>query len=143
MKVKAKEYKKKIKDLICEGLLLPDFQRDFVWNPQEQQLKLACSLFLDIPIGSILVLDKLDDIGVRELCHKNEQGRLLEQSQSKILMDGQQRISTIKSIFSDLYDKTDDWKKINNNLHNNLRYRWFLDLSLKNNCADKELDKEL
>ena len=142
--MKAKEYRKKIRELILEeNLLLPDFQRDFVWKPQDQQLKLACSLFLDIPIGSILVLDKLENIGLRRLCYKKENGEP-ELKHSKLLMDGQQRVSTIKSIFSDLYSNngSSDWKTINDCLHNNLRYRWFLNLSLKN-LANDDLQQKL
>ena len=130
--MKDKDYKKKIKDLILEeNLLLPDFQRDFVWKPQEQQKKLVCSLFLNIPIGSILVLDKLDNIGLRKLCYKKEQGGLPSENY-KLLMDGQQRISTIKSIFSNLYSNGNNWEEIHSSLHKNLQFRWFLDLSLKN-----------
>ena len=124
-----------------KNLLLPDFQRDFVWKPQDQQSKLACSLFLDIPIGSILVLDKLDNIGLRKLCYKKEKEEL-KLEQSKLLMDGQQRVSTIKSIFSDLYNNTNDWKEINSCLHNNLQYRWFLNLSL-DNLLDDDLQQKL
>ena len=144
--MKAKDYKKKIKEIILEeNLLLPDFQRDFVWKPRDQQLKLACSLFLDIPIGSILVLDKLDDIGLRKLCYKKEIEKP-GQGDSKLLMDGQQRVSTIKSIFSNLYNNNSDpssWKTINDGLHNNLRYRWFLDLSLENLDTDDDLQQKL
>ncbi len=137
--MKAKEYRKKIKELILEeNLLLPDFQRDFVWKPQDQQLKLACSLFLDIPIGSILVLDKLDDIGLRKLCYKEERNGI-NLKNSKLLMDGQQRISAIKSIFSNLYDSASEWKSIHNGLHNNLQYRWFLNLSLKDHPSSQNL----
>ena len=140
--MQAKDYRKKIRQLILEeNLLLPDFQRDFVWKPQDQQLKLACSLFLDIPIGSILVLDKLDKIGLRKLCYKKEKSDP-ELRQSKLLMDGQQRISTIKSIFSDLYNNMSEWREVNDCLHNNLRYKWFLDLSL-NNLPDDKLEQKL
>ena len=142
--MKAKEYRKKIKELILEeNLLLPDFQRDFVWKPQEQQLKLACSLFLDIPIGSILVLDKLEDLGIRKLCYKEKrENENITLTNSKLLMDGQQRISTIKSIFSNLYDSTNEWKNINDCLHNNLRYRWFLNLSFEDHLSKKELSSD-
>ena len=140
--MKAQEYRKKIKELVFEeNLLLPDFQREFVWKPQEQQLKLVCSLFLDIPIGSILVLDKLDNIGLRKLCYKEEKVEM-ESEHSKLLMDGQQRISTIKSVFSDLYDDKYGWKKVNDSLHSNLRHKWFLDLSL-NNLSDDKLEQKL
>ena len=139
--MRPKEYKHKIKDLIFEeNLLLPDFQRNFVWKPQENQLKLICSLFLDIPIGSILVLDNLDDdIGLRDLCFQKGSK---EKESSKLLMDGQQRVSTIKSVFSDLYDtKPAEWKQTHKNLYSELQFRWFLDLSLKGLPKEKLKNK--
>ena len=140
--MESKEYKKKIKDLIFEeNLLLPDFQRDFVWKPQDQQLQLICSLFLDIPIGSILVLDKLEDIGMRDLCFQEES---IQKEPSTLLMDGQQRISTIKSVFSDLYkNQNSDWKQIYEKLHSKLKFRWFLDLSLNIKWEEDKLNQKL
>ena len=145
--MRAKAYRHKIKELILEeNLLLPDFQRDFVWKPQDQQLKLICSLFLDIPIGSILVLDKLENIGTRKLCYKKykEESKELKVEHSKLLMDGQQRISSIKSIFSDLYkDDNVNWETINGDLYKHLKYRWFLNLSLNNELANDDLERKL
>ena len=131
-------YTRQIEDLVSKKqLLLPDFQRDFVWEASEQQSKLICSLFLELPIGSILVLDHLQGIGTRHLCYKDNQltsnKNNTNGNATRLLMDGQQRISTIKSVFSNLYEPESDWKKINKNLHRKLRYRWFLDLSLPDN----------
>ena len=112
-----------------------------MWRPQDQQLQLICSLFLDIPIGSILVLDKLEDIGMRDLCFQKE---LTKKEPSTLLMDGQQRISTIKSVFSDLYkDPKSDWKKIHESLHSKLKFRWFLDLSLNIEWEEDKLNQKL
>lgn len=37
-------------------ILLPDFQRNFVWKDEEQQKKLVASVLCKMPIGSILLL---------------------------------------------------------------------------------------
>ena len=138
--MERQEYTRKIKDLVSETqLLLPDFQRDFVWKASEQQSKLICSLFLELPVGSILVLDHLEGIGTRHLCYKGNQSTSnMDGNATKLLMDGQQRISTIKSVFSNLYEPKSDWKEINKNLHKELRYRWFLDLSLPDDKMEME-----
>ena len=138
--MQARRYTKKIKELIKEeNLLLPDFQRDFVWKPETQK-KLICSLFLEIPVGSILVLSGLEDIGLRKLCFKSTLEDSSKNDNLKILMDGQQRISTIKSVFSDLYNDTKGTSN-KDELHSSLKNRWFLDLSL--NPHDKNLESKL
>lgn len=37
-------------------ILLPDFQRQFVWKEEEMQRKLVASVLTKMPIGSILLL---------------------------------------------------------------------------------------
>lgn len=37
-------------------ILIPDFQRKFVWKDEEQQKKLVASVLCKMPIGSILLL---------------------------------------------------------------------------------------
>jgi uncharacterized protein with ParB-like and HNH nuclease domain len=38
-------------------LLLPNFQRDFVWDRKEKQKDLLASFVFNIPIGSLLILN--------------------------------------------------------------------------------------
>ena len=49
-----------LKDLIGKiekkDILLPDFQRGFVWKDEEQQRKIVASVLAKMPIGSILLL---------------------------------------------------------------------------------------
>lgn len=48
-----------IKDIIdksqCKELLLPNFQRNYVWERGKNQKQLLTSILYDIPIGSLLI----------------------------------------------------------------------------------------
>lgn len=50
----------KIKDLIekseSKEILLPNFQREYVWDRKSNQKALLASILYDIPIGSLLIL---------------------------------------------------------------------------------------
>ena len=55
-----------------QELLLPDFQRGFVWDIEMQQ-RLVASVLTKMPIGSILVLEAdTEDFGCRILGRKDE-----------------------------------------------------------------------
>lgn len=63
---------KKIVEMIQRGdLLLPDFQRGFVWR-EETAKSLIASVLTKMPIGSILLLEaKTTDYGCRILDRKS------------------------------------------------------------------------
>ena len=42
------------------AIMLPDFQRNFVWKEEETQKKLVASVLTKMPIGSILLLKSKD-----------------------------------------------------------------------------------
>lgn len=52
-KLKLEEIIKKSEE---KELLLPNFQRDFVWDRKEKQKDLLASFVFNIPIGSLLIL---------------------------------------------------------------------------------------
>lgn len=118
-----KELTQIYQELDTKWLVLPNFQRQFVWS-KEKQKKLLASVLVGLPTGSLLVLrGENDDFSKRELCFPEE----LDGSSSKCeyLLDGQQRLTTLRSIFYDLFidDKwTDIWEK----LYGSLRNRWFI-----------------
>ena len=86
-----------LEDIRNGGILVPRFQRRFVWKP-EDRLQLFDSINMGIPIGSLLVwrttetdLDSFQSIGGISL-------RLSEStSGQQFLLDGHQRISTLFS----------------------------------------------
>ena len=129
----------------CEGeLVLPDFQRGFVWSV-EQQKALVATFLSQIPLTSLLLLKgRRKDFGYKRLCVKNNDSESTlgdGDNQCIFLLDGQQRLSTLKNVFSDLYRTDKKWDEVFDKIDNKLRYRWFLNLKPKNK-ADEEADND-
>ena len=109
-------------------LVLPNFQRAYVW-PLEKQKTLVSTLLLDLPIGSFLILNgKSDDFAAREVCFPSA---IMPEPSCAYLLDGQQRFSTLKNTFTDLYSqvKPNDWRQIWDPLFKQLRYRFYIKIS--------------
>lgn len=120
----------KIKDLINKSgskeLLLPNFQREYVWERASNQKELLASILYDIPIGNLLILNgESGFFATKELCIRQQFSDQSRES-TLYLLDGQQRTSTIKSIFYDFFENPKTWKESYNNLYPKLRSRWFL-----------------
>ena len=106
-------------------LVLPNFQREYVWKIDQQKLLIA-SFLVNLPIGTFLILDgQKNQFISKPLCFKKEANPL---QQCLFLLDGQQRLSTIKSAFSDLLN-FNDWDKNYEFLFYLLRNKWSLDLN--------------
>lgn len=119
-------------------ILLPNFQRKFVWKLEAQQ-KLISSLLAGIPIGSVLLMEsKKTDMAVRQLCFNKLFIEPKEDKERLYLLDGQQRFSSIKNAFFDICaDKKIELQQkkneieieeLRNYLPEELRVRWFLSL---------------
>jgi uncharacterized protein with ParB-like and HNH nuclease domain len=105
-------------------IVLPDFQRGYVWK-EEQQRNLIASVLVDLPIGSTLHLEgSRDDFVARAIC---EQREVIPRDECEYLLDGQQRISTLYNVFKNVYSKEDSsWEEVWKSLFKELRYRWFI-----------------
>lgn len=119
-----------IKELISKSegkeLLLPNFQREYVWERTNNQRDLLASILYDIPIGSLLILNgESRFFATKELCIR-QQFTGTDKNSTLYLLDGQQRTSTIKSVFYDFFDNPETWKNNFDNLYTKLRTRWFL-----------------
>ncbi len=128
-------------------LLIPNFQREFVWDP-DQWISLFASIMLDYPIGFLLIGNK---VAVNKMNFLKPFSRTEKEmkavyklfasiSEEKIsteylmyakddvkrdiLLDGQQRITSLDLIFSQYFDK------LGAELYYGKRFRFFLDLSL-------------
>lgn len=132
---------KKITEMIQnKELLLPDFQRGFVWDAEKQKALIA-SVLSKMPLGSVLLLEsKVSDYGCRTIGRKDapdlsEKG---EMDAVYVLLDGQQRLTVLTNVFSNLlyYDYSDsgqldcDYKKL---ISVDLRNRFFLKIP----CIEK------
>lgn len=105
-------------------LVLPNFQREYVWKLEQQKLLIA-SFLVNLPIGTFLILNgQKNQFISKPLCFKREANSL---QHCLFLLDGQQRLSTIKSVFSDLLN-FNDWESNFDDLFYLLRNKWSLDL---------------
>ncbi|WP_079442199.1 DUF262 domain-containing protein, partial [Clostridium chromiireducens] len=104
-------------------LVLPDFQRNFVWNKAGQRA-LAASVLLNLPIGSFLILEgKKEDFATKRLGFSTQEATPTDEC--KFLLDGQQRLTSLRSIFGDFFCD-EDWKDTIRGIYNSLRTKWFL-----------------
>lgn len=90
-----------LNDFVRSGLLaLPDFQRDFVWGPQKV-VDLMQSVAREWPIGSLLLLEGPADFACKAL----DQAPPVRNGSAKyLLLDGQQRITSIFHAIRDISD---------------------------------------
>lgn len=125
---------KKLTEMIQNReLLLPDFQRGFVWGAEKQR-SLVASVLARMPIGSVLLLEaRISDYGCRILGRKDEPDLSDRKPEETVyaLLDGQQRLTALTNVFSNLlyYDYAGsgrlccDYKKL---ISTDLRSRFFL-----------------
>lgn len=74
------------------NLIIPPFQRNFVWT-RDQQIKLVESIFLGLPIGGIVVNQSKDYFS----------------EVSDLLLDGQQRLTSIYAFINDEFPVMDNY----------------------------------
>ncbi len=120
------------------GIVLPYFQRPFVWD-EEQQKRLIASLLAGVPIGGLLFFKGMGGgYAARPLCFSKLRYNHPPHT-SLYLLDGQQRLSVLKTVFDDVFSKKNisdikrvgeikDWKDICEHIDENLSNRWFITL---------------
>lgn len=98
-KTNLKEIVRNIQD---KKVLLPDFQRGFVWKEEDRQVRLVASVLTKMPLGSILLLKATAReygckmIGRTRRLDTND----IDDCEVQMLLDGQQRITVLTNIFS-------------------------------------------
>ena len=86
-------------------ILLPDFQRQFVWKEEEIQKKLVASVLTRLPIGSILLLrsNSSHEYSCKPLGAKDPISQEnLPTGPVEFLLDGQQRMTVLANVFSNV-----------------------------------------
>ena len=100
--IKLDDLIQKIED---QELVLPDFQRNFVWT-EDKMKSLFASVLCQMPIGSILVLDSdKNDFACKKIGAgaKTSPLTLTKGSICSYLLDGQQRITSLFAGFTTFY----------------------------------------
>jgi len=100
-------FKQLVGQLENKEILLPDFQREFVWKDEDQQKKLIASVLTKMPVGAILLLkSKPNDYSSKKLGCKNAIDTSHIKDEVNFLLDGQQRITVLANVFSSVIHDT-------------------------------------
>lgn len=92
-----------VKDIETHKIILPDFQREFVWRDELMQRQVVASVFAMMPIGSILLLkSKPGDFASKNIGSKIETDKSVLDKEVKFLLDGQQRLTVLANVFSNV-----------------------------------------
>ena len=119
-------------EILNRKLILPDFQRDFVWK-RDQQGKLIASLMNDLPSGSFMTSQMPQSLTCRDCGLKNDYFNSIPNA--ILLLDGQQRVTTLFNAFNNIYDcynthtPNDIFDKY---VFSALKVRWFLSIDIEN-----------
>lgn len=118
-------------DLIKNNeILIPDFQRKFVWSDTSMQKKLVASVLSGLPIGSFLFLKGESDEFVSKKVGSKRILTFEDTKLRKFLLDGQQRMTVLTNVFSNvLFDSVQDWSEL---ASDSLKVRYFLSFEKTN-----------
>lgn len=111
-------------------IVLPNFQREFRYE-RDGQRQLICSLLSDIPIGAIMVLNGASEVfDSRKIGRKPNISYQPTQGKTQYLLDGQQRLTTLWSVLTDIYAGLDmtDRNTLYSEISPKIRTRWFIRL---------------
>lgn len=120
-----------------DRIVLPDFQRGFVWKDKNKQKALIASVLTKLPIGTILLLEiEKNTYGCKKIGFKNRKPDIPD-DQNKVLalLDGQQRVTVLTSFFSnELYVIGDSSEFVSPSL----KRRYFLSCPKIKDLLDKK-----
>lgn len=131
MNNKQNTLKEIIERIQQEEILLPNFQRNYVWNDLDKQKRLLASYFCALPIGTLLLLwGEKNEFSTRRVGSKKTESSNSNDN-VRYLLDGQQRITTLSNIFSNIIFENiqGNW---NNFISHGLKRRFFLKITKEN-----------
>ena len=101
--INTSDFKEIVRNIENNKILLPDFQREFVWKDEEMQKKIVASVLAKMPVGSILLLaSKPDEYSSKIIGCKRELDTSELSDEVEFLLDGQQRITVLTNVFSSI-----------------------------------------
>ena len=119
------DFKEIVRDIESKKIILPDFQREFVWRDEEQQKKIVASVLARMPIGSVLLLkSKPNEYSSKQIGCKNPVDPQLLNKEVEFLLDGQQRITVLTNVFSNIIH--DQCPRVSDLISPSLKRRFFL-----------------
>lgn len=104
MALEQLKIKEIVRQAVGKNVDIPEFQREFVWDPEQVKL-LAESLFRDYPVGSFLLWDS----------HNYQEAKTAQGSQASFwIVDGQQRTTALCLLLGMKpfwWDSAEEWNK--------------------------------
>lgn len=126
-----------IRKIETKKILLPDFQREFVWKDEEQQRKLVASILAKMPIGSILLLkSRAEEYSSKLIGNKKEVDIRDIEDDVEFLLDGQQRITVLANVFSNIIFES--CSKVSELVSTSLKRRFFLRIPTWKKCRNEK-----
>ena len=124
-----------IGDIEKNKILLPDFQRKFVWTEEERQKKIVASVLTKMPIGSVLLLesDPTDYSSKIIGCKTINNDRT--NKNVEFLLDGQQRITVLTNVFSNVIHN--NCERVSDLVSPTLKRRFFLRIPKWKKCREE------
>ena len=115
--------------------VLPDFQREFVWN-FKQQRDLISSVISAVPASSSLLVEERNfrnpNFRFIKVGQRNSENQFIHETPFHYILDGQQRFTTLYYAFTNTFDSTTEAnEKTFKHLDYKLRVRWFLNFRSK------------
>ena len=124
-----------IGDIEKNKILLPDFQRKFVWTEEERQKKIVASILTKMPIGSILLLESDPSDYSSKIIGCKTINSDCSNSNVEFLLDGQQRITVLTNVFSNVIHNNCD--KVSDLVSPTLKRRFFLRIPKWKRCREE------
>lgn len=113
-----------IDKVIKHKILLPDFQRRFTWKDEEMQKQFVASVLSKMPLGSVLLLEgDANEYAYKEIGSKERSANQIK-GNVELLLDGQQRITVLATVFSNAIFTT--VSQASNLISQNLKRRFFI-----------------
>lgn len=138
------DFKDLANDIRNKKIVLPDFQRNYVWTDTEKQRSFVASILSRIPLGNIITFtDSVKSFACKRIGNKIKfNDDEIPNGKLKYLLDGQQRLTTLSMIFSNrLFIDENGQNILDKNLASkSLKKRFYLQLPKYNidevNCGD-------
>lgn len=124
-----------ISDIEKNKILLPDFQRKFVWTEEERQRKIVASVLTKMPIGSILLLESDPSDYSSKVIGCKSTNIVQNEEKVQFLLDGQQRITVLANVFSNVIHN--NCTKVSDLVSPTLKRRFFLRIPKWKRCREE------
>lgn len=100
-----------IEEIKNNKIMLPDFQRQFDWNI-EKQIGLVASVLTKLPVGGILLLEADSKDYKSKRIGLDSKEKIVGEIPQKtnFLLDGQQRMTCLTNVFSDVIHEASEKK---------------------------------